>query len=103
MDSLQVGRFKVSDKNKLLLREIMKQIEKLKVGDKLYGFCYPMIGSIVVQEECVEELGENIDYIETDDGFYSSEDFGKTLFMTKEEAKVRATEMERIWLEEIEV
>ena len=80
----------------------MKQIEKLQIGDKLYGFYYPMSGSIVVQEEYVENIFLKSDVIETDEGFYIDKDFGKTLFMTKEEAEVVAAKMERVWREELE-
>lgn len=82
----------------------MKQIEKIKVGDRLYGFYYPMTGGIVVQEEHVQDIVLEDDGIiyETDDGFYSDKDFGRTLFMTKEEAEVGAVEMERRWREDLE-
>lgn len=80
----------------------MKQIEKIKVGDKLYGFCYPMTGCVVVQEEYVEDIFLEANALQTDDGFYSDKDFGRTLFMTKEEAEVGAVEIERRWREDLE-
>ena len=82
----------------------MKQIEKIKIGDRLYGFDYPMTGGIVVQEEYVVDIVLEDDGViyETNDGFYSDKDFGRTLFMTKEEAEVGAVEMERRWREDLE-
>lgn len=81
----------------------MKQIEKIKIGDRLYGFDYPMTGGIIVQEEYVQDivLEDEGTVYETNDGFYSDKDFGRTLFMTKEEAEVGAVEMERRWREDL--
>ena len=63
----------------------MKQIERIKIGDRLYGFDYPMTGGIVVQEEYVQDivLEDEGTVYETNDGFYSDKDFGRTLFMTQ--------------------
>ena len=78
----------------------MKQIKDLKVGDKLYGFCYPKTSITVVQEEYVEDIDLEAGVIETDDGFYSEEDFGEIIFMTREDAEAGAIKLERKCREE---
>lgn len=53
-----------------------------KVGDTVYGFFSPRRDIVVVSEEKVTGIG-----IDTDDECYLLNDFGKTVFLTKEEAE----------------
>ena len=61
-----------------------------KVGDKVYAFSYPRTDIIVIDEETVESLSFQV---ETDECYYDEDKFGKTVFLTKEEAEQKLKEM----------
>lgn len=68
------------------------------VDDTVYAFDYPSSKIVVVVEELVEKIHvwEKEVVIETDGGFYRTKDFGKTVFLTKEEAEQALAKMKEV-------
>jgi hypothetical protein len=66
-----------------------------KVGDIVYAFDYPRSDIVVVVDEEVEKIHirEEKIVIETDGGFYRTKDFGRIIFLTKEEALAKMKEV----------
>lgn len=66
-----------------------------KVGQTVYAFDYPTSNIVVVVKEAVEKIhlrDERI-VVETDGGFYETKDFGRIVFLTKEEAEAALAKM----------
>jgi hypothetical protein len=65
-----------------------------KVGDTLYAFYYSGDYIMVVAEEVIEiTVPKEGILIETYGGYYRFDDFGKTVFTTKEEAEKKLESM----------
>lgn len=61
-----------------------------KVGQKVYAFSYPRTDITVIDEETVEDCHFIVD---TDECYYDERDFGRTVFLTKDQAEQKLKEM----------
>lgn len=68
------------------------------VGKTVYGFTYLQTEILVVAPETVESIHKTAEtgelYIETDEGCYTLDALGRTLFPTQEEAEAKLKERE---------
>ena len=88
----KLGEYEDAEEQGLLLRL------PCKIGDTLYTFYYPRGDIVIVVEEEVIEITVPEDgiLIETYGGFYRFGDFGKTVFLTKEEAEQALAKMKEV-------